>query len=358
MDVLHDSDVPVGVLKGRRIAVIGFGSQGRAQALNLRDSGGDVVVALRPNSPSSAAAKQAGLPVTSLRDAARAADVVMMLVPDERQAEIYGRDIAPFLKTGVYLGFAHGFAIHFRKLVPAETVNVFLCAPKGIGPMVRQQYEAGRGVPALTAVHQDPAGDTRDVARAYAAALGCGRAGILETTFREETETDLFGEQAVLCGGLSELIRAGFETLVEAGYTPELAYFECLHEVKLIADLIHAHGIAGMRAAISNTAKYGDVTRGRRVIGPATRQAMRAILAEVQSGVFADQWQAEHTAGQPELNAAMQRDADHLIERVGARLRTLMPWLSGACPSSSAVQGGTPVRGGPTADPAAGHQEP
>jgi len=327
MKALRDSDVRFDVLTGRRIAIVGFGSQGRAQALNLRDSGCDVVVALRPSSPSAAAAKQAGLNTTAIPDAVQAADVVMMLIPDERQPEVYTRDIAPHVKPGAYLGFAHGFAIHFRRLVPAENVNVFLCAPKGIGPMVRRQYEAGRGVPALIAVHQDPTGDTREVARAYAAALGCGRAGILETTFREETETDLFGEQAVLCGGLTELIRAGFETLVEAGYAPELAYFECLHEVKLIADLIHAHGIAGMRAAISNTARYGDVTRGRRIIGPATRQAMREILAEIQSGAFADQWTAEHAAGQPNLRAATECDAKHPIEAVGARLRRLMPWL-------------------------------
>lgn len=328
MDALCDSDVRPDALKRKRIAVVGYGSQGRAQALNLRDSGCDVVVAQRPGSPSAAAAKQMGLTTAVIPDAVHAADIVMMLIPDERQPEVYARDIAPHLKPGAYLGFAHGFAIHFRRLVPAENVNIFLCAPKGIGPMVRRQYEAGRGVPALIAVHQDPTGDTRDVARAYAAALGCGRAGILETTFREETETDLFGEQAVLCGGLSELIRAGFETLVAAGYSPELAYFECLHEVKLIADLIHARGIAGMRAAISNTAKYGDVTRGRRIIGPATRQAMREILTEIQSGTFADQWTSEHAAGQPNLRAAADRDAAHPIEEVGARLRKLMPWLT------------------------------
>lgn len=328
MDVIRGSDVRVDELTGKRIAVVGFGSQGRAQALNLRDSGCDVVVALRPDSLSAAAATPARLQVANLPDAVRSADIVMMLIPDERQPEVYARDIAPHLKPGAYLGFAHGFAIHFRQLVPAESVNVFLCAPKGIGPMVRRQYEAGRGVPALIAVHQDPTGDTRDVALAYAAALGCGRAGILETTFREETETDLFGEQAVLCGGLSELIRTGFQTLVEAGYSPELAYFECLHEVKLIADLIHTRGIAGMRAAISNTAKFGDVTRGRRIIGPATRQAMREILTEIQSGTFADQWMAEHAAGQPNLRAAADRDAAHPIEEVGTRLRKLMPWLT------------------------------
>ncbi len=325
MEVIRDADVRLDVLQGKQIAIVGFGSQGRAQALNLRDSGCNVVVALRAGSPSIVAVREAKLEALAIADAASAADIVMLLIPDERQPEVYEFEIAPHLKSGAYLGFAHGFAVHFRKLVPANDVNVFLCAPKGIGPMVRRQYEAGGGVPALVAVHQDPAGDTREMARAYAAAIGCGRAGILETTFREETETDLFGEQAVLCGGLSALIRAGF---VAAGYAPELAYFECLHEVKLIADLIHARGIAGMRQAISNTARYGDVTRGQHVIGPAARQAMAEILAEIQSGVFADQWMAEHAAGQPNLRAAAERDAAHPIEAVGARLRRLMPWLS------------------------------
>jgi ketol-acid reductoisomerase len=315
------------VLASRPIAVVGFGSQGRAQALNLRDSGCDVVVGLRAGSRSRADVEAAGLAVADIEPAVRGADLVMLLIPDEWQPEVYWQRIAPNLRPGAYLGFAHGFTIHFRKIVPAPELNVFLVAPKGIGPMVRRQYLAGGGVPALVAVHQDPAGDTRDLALAYACALGCSRAGILETTFREETETDLFGEQAVLCGGLTELIRAGFETLVAAGYAPELAYFECLHEVKLIADLIHARGIAGMRESISSTARYGDLTRGRRVIGAATRQAMQEILAEIRSGQFADQWMAEHAAGKPKLTELARRDTEHPIERVGARLRALMPWL-------------------------------
>ncbi|MEW6252290.1 MAG: ketol-acid reductoisomerase [Planctomycetota bacterium] len=320
------------LLRGRRIAVVGYGSQGRAQALNLHDSGCDVVVGLRAGSAARAAAD--GLRVAdiakavgSTADGAGAANIVMLLIPDEQQPEAYATLIEPHLRPGAYLGFAHGFAIHFRRLVPGPQINVFMVAPKGIGPMVRRQYEAGGGVPALVAVHQDPSGDTRAVALAYAAAIGCGRAGVFETTFREETETDLFSEQAVLCGGLTALIRAGFETLVAAGYAPEVAYFECLHEVKLIAELIHARGIAGMRAMISNTAKYGDVTRGPRVIGPAVRDAMRAVLDDVRSGRFAEEWMAEYAAGSANLRRLLEQDAAHPIEDVGRRLRALMPWL-------------------------------
>ncbi len=327
MNVFRDADIHPETLRSKRIAIIGFGSQGRAQALNLRDSGCQVIVGLRPGSRSRPLAEQAGLAAEEIPAAVRQSDVVALLIPDEVQADACTREIAPHLKPGAYLAFAHGFAIHYRTLVPAAETNVFLVAPKGIGPMVRAQYQAGGGVPALIAVHQDPAGDTRDVALAYAGGLGCGRTAILQTTFREETETDLFGEQAVLCGGLTELIRAGFDTLVSAGYPPELAYFECLHEVKLIADLIHQRGIAGMRAAISNTAAFGDVTRGRRVIGPATRQAMKEILAEVQSGAFADQWMAEYAAGKPTLKSRSEQDAAHPVEEVGRRLRALMPWL-------------------------------
>ena len=328
MQILTDQDTDLDVLRRREIAVIGFGSQGRAQALNLRDSGCRVRIGLRAGSPSRAAAEREGLPVCDVADAARQADVLMLLIPDELQPEVYEQDIRLHARPGMYLGFAHGFAIHYRKLVPAADTNVFLVAPKGIGPMVRQQYESGAGVPALIAVHQDPSGDTRAVALAYAAALGCGRIGILETSFREETETDLFGEQAVLCGGLTELIRAGFETLVGAGYAPELAYFECLHEVKLIADLIHTRGIAGMRAAISSTAAYGDVTRGRRVIGPATRAAMQELLREIQSGAFADEWMRELAAGRAQLRSQAEADAAHPIEEVGQRLRATMAWLA------------------------------
>ena len=328
MNILQDVDVRSEVLRSKQIAVIGFGSQGRAQALNLKDSGHDVVVGLRKGSSSRASAAQAGLTVCEIPAAVQQATVVMLLIPDEAQPEVFPREIAPHLKRGAYLGFAHGFAIHFRGILPSADTNVFLVAPKGVGLMVRQQFQAGGGVPALVAMHQDPSGDTREVALAYACGLGCGRAGILETTFREEAETDLFGEQAVLCGGLTELIRAGFDTLVAAGYAPELAYFECLHEVKLIADLIHQRGITGMRAAISNTAAYGDLTRGRRVIGPATRQAMKELLVEVQSGAFAAEWAAECAAGKATLSALADKDAQHPIEDVGRRLRAVMPWLN------------------------------
>ncbi len=324
MQALHEPDLPTEPLRGRRIVIFGFGSQGRAQALNLRDGRFDVRVALRPGSPRWAEAERCGLHVAAPADAVRAADVLLLLIPDEEQPSAFDGDVRRNLRPGAYLGFAHGFAVHYRWIVPDASTNVFLVAPKGIGPMVRAEYERGRGVPALVAVHQDPAGDTRTVARAYAAAIGCGRVGVLETTFREETETDLFGEQAVLCGGLTELIRAGFETLVAAGYAPEVAYFECLHEVKLIADLLHARGIAGMRAQISNTAKFGDVTRGRRVVGPAVRAAMAEVLREVQSGEFAREWAAEHAAGLPTIRARTAEDAQHPIEEVGRQLRAMM----------------------------------
>ncbi|MCK4343605.1 MAG: ketol-acid reductoisomerase [Phycisphaerae bacterium] len=327
MNVLYEKDVRTDVLRSRRIAVIGFGSQGRPQALNLRDNGLEVMVGLRQESPSRPEAEAAGLKVCELAEAVRRSDVVMMLIPDELQPEVFEQDVRPNLKRGAYLGFAHGFAIHFGKIVPAPDVNVFLVAPKGVGKMVRRQYEAGGGVPCLIAVQQDPSGDTREVALGYACGLGGGRTGILESTFREETETDLFGEQAVLCGGLVELIRAGFETLVAAGYAPEMAYFECLHEVKLIADLIHERGIAGMRTAISNTAEYGGLTRGRRVIGESAREGMQALLKEIQSGAFANEWLAESAAGRPRMIKQEAQEAEHEIEKVGQRLRGLMPWL-------------------------------
>lgn len=334
MDALRETDVRADVLQGRRIAVIGYGSQGAAQAMNLRDSGLDVVVGLREGSATRSRVAEAGLRMCGVAEAARDADVVMLLIPDEVQPEVYEAEVGGALRRGAYLGFAHGFAIHFGRIAPSEDVNVFLVAPKGVGHMVRSQYEGGLGVPGLIAVHQDPSGNTRDVAAAYAGGLGCGRAGILETTFREETETDLFGEQAVLCGGLSELIRAGYETLVSAGYAPEMAYFECLHEVKLIADMIHERGISGMRAAISNTAEYGDLTRGRRVIGAGVREAMRQVLREIQTGTFAEEWMAEHAAGRRQMQELAGRDAEHPIEDVGRRLRRLMPWLE--------QRGGTP----------------
>ncbi|MBK9119957.1 MAG: ketol-acid reductoisomerase [Phycisphaerales bacterium] len=327
MKVWRDDDVRGEVLSPKRLAILGYGSQGHAHALNLRDSGHDVTVGLRPGSRGRAAAEAAGLPVCDTAAAVRGADIVMVLIPDELQPETYTRDIAPNLKSGAYLAFAHGFCIHFGRIQPPAHANVFLVAPKGPGHLVRRQYESGSGVPCLVAVQQDPSGDTRAVALAYAAAIGGGRAGILETTFREETETDLFGEQAVLCGGLTELIRAGYETLVEAGYAPEMAYFECLHEVKLITDLIYERGITGMRDSISNTAEYGDLTRGRRVVGPAARTAMKELLSEIQTGKFADEWMAECAAGKPNMAAAAARDAEHPVEQVGKRLRALMPWL-------------------------------
>ncbi|HYC22620.1 MAG TPA: ketol-acid reductoisomerase, partial [Candidatus Bathyarchaeia archaeon] len=260
--------------------------------------------------------------------AAKAADVVMMLVPDELGAELYQREIAAGLHDGDYLAFAHGFNIHFKGIVPQPGLNVFMVAPKGPGHLVRSEFEKGRGVPCLLAIHQDPSGDTRALGLAYAKAIGGGRAAIIETTFREETETDLFGEQSVLCGGLTELIRAGYETLVEAGYSPEMAYFECLHEVKLIVDLIYEGGIANMRYSISNTAEYGDMTRGKRVIGAEARKAMKAILADIQSGKFANEWMTEHRCGSPHFRELRKEAEHHPIEEVGARLRSLMPWMA------------------------------
>jgi ketol-acid reductoisomerase len=328
MKIYHDGDADLAPLEGKKIAIIGYGSQGHAHALNLRDSGMDVRVGLRPDSASRPKAEKAGLRVVDTATAAREADVVMILVPDEQGGEIYENDIAPGLKPGKYLAFGHGFNIHYKKIVPPKDVNVFMVAPKGPGHLVRSEYEKGRGVPCLLAIAQDPGGDTRQVGLAYAKAIGGTRAGVLETTFKEETETDLFGEQAVLCGGLTELIRAGFETLVEAGYSPEMAYFECLHEVKLIVDLIYEGGIANMRYSISNTAEYGDMTRGRRVIGDETRKAMKALLGDIQSGKFADEWITEYRCGLPHFRELRKEAAKHPVEDVGAKLRGLMPWLA------------------------------
>ena len=325
--IYYDQDADLGLLKGRKIAIIGYGSQGHAHALNLRDSGMDVRVGLRPDSASRPKAEKAGLRVVDTATAAREADVVMILVPDEQGGEIYENDIAPGLKPGTYLAVGHGFNIHYKKIVPPADVNVIMVAPKGPGHLVRSEFEKGRGVPCLLAIAQDPGGDTRRVGLAYAKAIGGTRAGVLETTFKEETETDLFGEQAVLCGGLTELIRAGFETLVEAGYSPEMAYFECLHEVKLIVDLIYEGGIANMRYSISNTAEYGDMTRGRRVIGDETRKAMKALLGDIQSGKFADEWITEYRCGLPHFRELRKEQAKHPVEDVGEKLRGLMPWL-------------------------------
>jgi ketol-acid reductoisomerase len=327
MKALYDRDADPAKLAGKTIAVIGYGSQGRSHARNLQDSGHKVVVGLREGSSTAAQVKEDGLVSDSVENAVSKADLVMILAPDEEQPRIYLQSIAPNLKAGAYLVFAHGFAIHYGTIVPPANVNVFLVAPKGPGWLVRSEYEGGRGVPCLIAVAQDPAGDSRAVALAYASAIGGGRAGILETSFKEETETDLFGEQAVLCGGVSSLINMGFETLVEAGYSPEMAYFECLHETKLIVDLIYANGIEGMRQSISNTAKYGDYTRGPRVITEESRKAMKEILGEIQSGKFAQEWVAEHAAGKPNFEKFRQTWAAKPIEAVGKQLRSLMPWM-------------------------------
>jgi ketol-acid reductoisomerase len=327
MKIYYDKDANPKFLQGKKIAIIGYGSQGHAHANNLRDSGHQVVVGLRPGSQSWTKATNAGLQVKSTSEAATGADIVMILVPDETAPAIYRNEIAPQLRPGTYLAFAHGFSIHFRKVTPPKDVNVFMVAPKSPGHLLRAEYTQGRGVPCLLAVHQDPAGDTREVGLAYASALGGGRAGILETTFKEETETDLFGEQAVLCGGLTALIQAGFETLVAAGYSPEMAYFECLHEMKLIVDLVYEGGIGNMRYSVSNTAEYGDLTRGPRVINQCVRDEMKKLLADVQSGRFADEWMAECESGKPRFKQLEAAGLEHPIETVGARLRGMMPWL-------------------------------
>jgi ketol-acid reductoisomerase len=327
MKIYYDKDSQPKFLAGKKIAIIGYGSQGHAHANNLRDSGHQVVVGLRPGSRSSAKAEKAGLKVVSTGEAAAAADVIMMLVPDETAPSIYKDEIVPGLRPGKYLAFAHGFGIRYSKIVPPKDVNVFMVAPKSPGHLLRFEYTQGRGVPCLLAVHQDPTGDTRELALAYASSIGGGRAGILETTFKEETETDLFGEQAVLCGGLTALIQAGFETLVEAGYSQEMAYFECLHEMKLIVDLVYEGGIGNMRYSVSNTAEYGDLSRGPRVINQCVRDEMKKLLRDIQSGSFADEWMAECEAGKPHFKRLEKQGEEHPIETVGARLRSMMPWL-------------------------------
>ncbi len=327
MKIYYDGDADLGALDGKTVAVIGYGSQGHAHANNLRDSGVDVVVGLRKDGASWKKAEAAGLKVMEPAAAAKKGDVVMMLVPDELAAELYTSEIAPGMNDGDYLAFAHGFNIHFDQVVPEKGINVFMVAPKGPGHLVRSEYQAGRGVPSLLALHQDPSGNTRDIGLAYAKGIGGTRAAVLETTFKEETETDLFGEQSVLCGGLTELIRAGYETLVEAGYSPEMAYFECLHEVKLIVDLIYEDGIANMRYSISNTAEYGDMTRGKRIIGDEARAAMKEILGEIQSGKFAEEWMTEHRVGSPHFSELRKEAEKHPIEEVGSKLRSMMPWL-------------------------------
>lgn len=324
----YDSDCNLSLLDGKTVAVIGFGSQGHAHAENLMESGVKVVVGLRPGSQHEKKAKDAGLTVMPVAEAAKAGDLIMMLVPDEKQADIYKESIEPNLKEGNVLMFAHGFNIHFNQIVAPKGCDVIMVAPKGPGHTVRSQYVEGRGVPSLIAVHQDASGKAKEYALAYASGIGAGRAGIIETTFREETETDLFGEQAVLCGGVTELMRAGFDTLVEAGYAPEMAYFECIHEMKLIVDLINEGGFAKMRYSISDTAEYGDYSTGRRLITEDTRKEMKKVLREIQDGTFAGNWIAENKAsGRARFLATRKLESEHLLEKVGAELRKMMSWL-------------------------------
>jgi ketol-acid reductoisomerase len=323
----YDADANLDLLNGKTVAIIGYGSQGHAHALNLKESGVKVIVGLYPGSKSAPKAEAAGLTVHTVAEAAKAADFIMILLPDEVQRAVYTHDIAPHLTAGKVLAFAHGFNIHFGQVLPPADVDVVMIAPKGPGHMVRRTYQEGQGVPALFAVYQDASGQARDRAMAYAKGIGGARAGLLETTFREETETDLFGEQAVLCGGLSALIKAGFETLVEAGYQPELAYFECLHEVKLIVDLIVEGGLATMRHSISNTAEYGDYTRGPRIVTDATKLEMKKILKEIQTGQFAREFILEAQAGNPGFKATRRIESEHQIESVGKDLRAMFSWL-------------------------------
>lgn len=323
----YDDDANLDLLKGKKIAVIGFGSQGHAHALNLKDSGLDVVIGLYEGSKSRKRAEEAGLEVMNVDDAAKAADIIMILIPDEKQSKVYKESIEKNLTEGKALAFAHGFNIHFRQIVPPEYVDVFMVAPKGPGHLVRRVYEEGKGVPNLVAVYQDYSGKAFDIALAYAKGIGGTRAGVIQTTFKEETETDLFGEQAVLCGGVTELMKAGFETLVEAGYQPEIAYFECLHEMKLIVDLIYEGGFSKMRYSISDTAEFGDYMTGKRIITEDTRAEMKKVLSEIQTGEFAKKWLLENQVGRPQYNAIKEREANHMIERVGRELRGMMSWL-------------------------------
>jgi ketol-acid reductoisomerase len=325
--IFYDSDADLSVLDGKTVAILGYGSQGHAHALNLKESGVEVVVGLREGSSSREQAEAHGLEVLSVADAASRGDIVMVLLPDEKQAEVWEEEIADGIAEGNLLMFAHGFAIHFGQIEPPAGVDVGMVAPKGPGHLVRRQYQEGRGVPCLMAVHQDASGNAHDLVLAYASGIGGGRAGVIETTFKDECETDLFGEQSVLCGGATELVRAGFETLVEAGYDPRLAYFECLHELKLIVDLMYEKGIQGMRYSISNTAEYGDMTRGQKVIGPESRAAMKKILSDIQSGDFAREWIAENRAGGENFDRMRKEAAGHQVEEVGSELRGMMPWI-------------------------------
>ena len=325
--MFYEKDTNLGLLQGKKVAVIGFGSQGHAHALNLHESGVDVVVGLYEGSKSWDKVKEAGLEVATTAEAAKKADIIMILVPDEKQAKLYREEIAPYLEEGNALVFAHGFNIHFKQIVPPSNVDVFMIAPKGPGHMVRRTYTEGSGVPCLIAVEQDYSGKAKDLALAYANGIGGARAGVLETTFKDETETDLFGEQAVLCGGVTALIKAGFETLVEAGYAPENAYFECMHEMKLIVDLMYQGGMAAMRYSISDTAEYGDYVTGSRIITYETKKEMKQVLTEIQDGTFAKKWLLENQVGRPTFNAMRRMEAEHPIEKVGKELREMMSWI-------------------------------
>ncbi len=326
--MIYDKDADLSKLDGKTVAVIGYGSQGHAHALSLKDSGVDVVVGLREDSSSVQKAQSDGLRVLPIADAASEGDVVMILLPDEKQAEIWESEIRDGIAPGNLLMFAHGFSVHFGQIDPGPEVDVGMVAPKSPGHLVRRQFVEGNGVPGLVAIHRDATGHARELVLAYAKGIGCTRAGVIETTFKDETETDLFGEQAVLCGGVSELVRAGYDTLVDAGYDPRLAYFECLHELKLIVDLMYEKGITGMRYSVSNTAEYGDLTRGKRVIDERAREAMRNILAEIQNGDFAREWIAENKAGQENFLRMREEEKGHQIEREGKELRSMMPWIN------------------------------
>ena len=325
--MFYEKDTNLGLLQGKKVAVIGFGSQGHAHALNLHESGVDVVVGLYEGSKSWDKVKEAGLEVATTAEAAKKADIIMILVPDEKQAKLYREEIEPYLEDGNALVFAHGFNIHFKQIVPPSNVDVFMIAPKGPGHMVRRTYTEGSGVPCLIAVEQDYSGKAKDLALAYANGIGGARAGVLETTFKDETDTDLFGEQAVLCGGITALIKAGFETLVEAGYAPENAYFECMHEMKLIVDLMYQGGMAAMRYSISDTAEYGDYVTGSRIITDETKKEMKQVLTEIQNGTFAKKWLLENQVGRPTFNAMRRMEAEHPIEKVGKELREMMSWI-------------------------------
>ena len=327
MKIFYDKDADLSLIRGKKVAIIGYGSQGHAHALNLKDSGVDVRVGLRAGSASMEKAKKAGVAVKPIADAVREADIVMILAPDEQHKKLYTESVEPNLKKGAALAVAHGFSIHFGFIQPRADLDVFMVAPKGPGHLVRSTFTQGGGVPCLIAVKQNASGKARDIALSYASAIGGGRAGVIETTFKDETETDLFGEQAVLCGGATHLVQAGYETLVEAGYPPEMAYFECLHELKLIVDLMYEGGIANMRYSISNTAEYGDYTRGPRVVNEATKAEMKKILKEIQSGQFAKEWMAENETGGKRFPEMRANAAKHPIEEVGAKLRDMMPWI-------------------------------